>query len=179
MAANAVLIGIDPGPETSGVVVYRAGGSPKVIEAHAKLDLEGVRMVLHGYPAWSSVALIERVSAGAVSGKHILQTAEVVGRLMEYFETRNFTYHTLYRREVLKALGVGSGASKDALVRQVDGASDGGAQGGDRLLGRGFAPVLADAAAAQRQDRDLAQPAEAAASHGGLSRGRRTASWSP
>ena len=119
MAANAVLIGIDPGPETSGVVVYRAGGSPKVIEAHAKLDLEGVRKVLHGYPAWSSVALIERVSAGAVSGKHILQTAEVVGRLMEYFETRNFTYHTLYRREVLKALGVGSGASKDALVRQV------------------------------------------------------------
>lgn len=116
---SPVLIGIDPGPETSGVVVYCAGGSPRVLEAHAKLDLAGVRALLNGYPSFSTVVVLERVSAGAVSGKDILQTAEIVGRFMEFCEARRMPCHLLYRREVLKALGVGSGASRDSLVRQV------------------------------------------------------------
>jgi hypothetical protein len=115
----SVLIGLDPGPETSGVVVYRAGGSPQVLEAHAKLDWPGVRQLMNQYPAWSTTFLCERVSAGAISGKHILQTSEVCGRFMEYADSRNLKHHLYYRREVLAALGVGSGASKDALVRQV------------------------------------------------------------
>lgn len=114
-----VLIGVDPGPETSGVVVYRAGGSPQVLESHAKLDWPGVRRLMNQYPQWSTTYLCERVSAGAISGKHILQTSEVCGRFMEYADSRSAKYHLYYRREVLAALGVGSGASKDALVRQV------------------------------------------------------------
>ena len=116
---GSLLIGIDPGPETSGVVVYRTGGSPQVLEAHPKLDWPGVRAVLDQHPAWSTTFLCERVSAGAVSGKDILQTAEVCGRFMEYADHRRLTYHMLYRREVLSALDVGGGGSKDALVRQV------------------------------------------------------------
>lgn len=119
MGGHAYIIGVDPGPETSGVVVYRAGGAPQVIEAHAKLDWPGVRQLLNQYPQWSSTFVCERVSAGAVSGKHILQTAEVCGRFMEYAEARQLSHYLLYRREVLHALGVGGGASKDALVRQV------------------------------------------------------------
>lgn len=117
--ADPVLIGLDPGPETSGVVVYRAGGSPQVIESHAKLALPHVRTLLNQYPSFSTTVVIERVSAGAISGKDILQTAEVVGRFAEFCELRRMAHHLLYRREVLAALGVGGGASRDSLVRQA------------------------------------------------------------
>jgi len=115
-----VLIAIDPGPETSGVVVYRTGGDPAVLFSGAKLTwVEVIEMLDAARSLPDPCVVCERVSAGAVSGHHIIETAEVGGRVLQACDDRGLLIRIRYRREVLKALGVGSGAPKDALVRQV------------------------------------------------------------
>lgn len=116
------LIAIDPGPEHSGLVIYRTGAEPAVLFSEAKLTWAEVvkRLDLaRSYEYYDCCVICERVSAGAVSGHHIIETAEVVGRVVQACEDRGLLVRLRYRREVLKALGVGGGASKDALVRQV------------------------------------------------------------
>jgi hypothetical protein len=115
-----VLIAIDPGPVHSGLVVYRTGGDPAVLFCGAKLTwVQVIKQLDLARSLPDPCVLCERVSAGAVSGHHIIETAEVVGRVLQACDDRGLLIRIRYRREVLKALGVGGGASKDALVRQV------------------------------------------------------------
>lgn len=121
------IIGIDPGPLTSGLVVYhQPDGVPhgRVVTSHAKADLLMVRMQL------TSVALqahkedaklhvvIERTQAGPPSTA-VVRTTEVVGRLMEACEVRALDYSLYYRRQVLQALGCARQGNKDSHVRNA------------------------------------------------------------
>jgi hypothetical protein len=120
-----VLIAIDPGPEVSGVVMYRTGADPAVLFHGAALPWQEVRDLLDRAQVsmlneGADICVVcERVSAGAVSGHHIIETAEVVGRVLQACDDRGLLVRIRYRREILRSLGIGTGATKDALVRQV------------------------------------------------------------
>ena len=121
------ILGIDPGPLTSGLVVYHQPAGAvhgRVVTSHPKADLLMVRMQL------TSVALqahregaelhvvIERTQAGPPSTA-VVRTTEVVGRLMEACEVRALDYTLYYRRQVLQALGCATKGNKDSLVRHA------------------------------------------------------------
>ena len=114
------ILAIDPGPTASGYVVYVAGGAPRALRACAEASIEELLAELERYRADGGTQVVcERVSAGRVSGKDILQTCEIVGRIIQACHTLGLPLELRYRREVLHALGVGGGASKDSLVRGV------------------------------------------------------------
>ena len=113
---HRVLIGIDPGPTTSGLVVYQleADGSGRVIRSQKDAtlgDLRGVLDLVQG-----AEVVFERTQAGPPSTS-VVKTTEVVGRLMEACEARGLPWTAYYRRQVLQALGCARQGNKDALVR--------------------------------------------------------------
>lgn len=113
------LIGIDPGPRTSGLVVYElpAFGPGRIRSCFKEADLEQVRCVLATAPQGVEVC-IECTQAGPPSGA-VVKTTEVVGRLMERCEVLGLDYHVYYRREVLQALGCARQGNKDSHVRNA------------------------------------------------------------
>jgi hypothetical protein len=112
------LIGIDPGPRTSGLVVYElpaGGGHGRVRSCWKEADLDQIRCVLGTAPLGVEVC-IECTQAGPPSTA-VVKTTEVVGRLMERCEVLGLEYHLYYRREVLQALACARQGNKDSLVR--------------------------------------------------------------
>ena len=112
------VLGVDPGPERSGVVVYctddRRCIYAKVIETEELLSRRFHSLaVLH----MVSVAAIERVQSYGIAGGSLLRTSEVVGRLWELALRDGLAVHLLYRREVLSALDVSGKGNRDSLVR--------------------------------------------------------------
>ena len=114
------ILAVDPGTRTSGWVLYDALPS-------------GARMpgrVLRASKATGNDATIdlirelrpdrvvcERVSAGRFSGADYLQTSEVVGAVRQECRREGIPCTLLYRRDVLRAIGVPSGAGADSRVR--------------------------------------------------------------
>lgn len=106
-----LILGIDPGPTTSGVVLYDPI-QPKVLRAEAKmptplmLDMLRKQWLYDDPVSWhlSHVTLaVERVvSYGKRIGAETIQTIEVVGRLLEMWEGR--TAYAISRPDVLDAL---------------------------------------------------------------------------
>jgi len=125
---HRVLVGIDPGPTTSGLVVYQLepDGSGRVIRSQKDAtlgDLRGVLdLVVRCAVAVGEVheveveVVFERTQAGPPSTS-VVKTTEVVGRLMEACEARRLPWTAYYRRQVLQALGCARQGNKDALVR--------------------------------------------------------------
>ena len=118
-----LILAIDPGPTTCGVVMYRGGRDPRVFAAEAAESVGEVlaRITRAGeltamVPPPLTVA-IERVQSAGISGASLLQTSEVVGRLQQRALDCGLRVRLVYRREVCAALHV-SGAAKDAQVRQ-------------------------------------------------------------
>ena len=121
------ILGLDPGPETSGLVVYeQPGGVPhgRVVLANPKADLLEVRVQL---THWGLVThregstldvVIERTQAGPPSTA-VVRTTEVVGRMMEMCSVRGRPAHLYYRRQVLQALGCARQGNKDSHVRNA------------------------------------------------------------
>lgn len=110
-----MLLAIDPGPTTCGLVVYDTDAQ-KVIRAHAELTWPDVRHVLSEYLLSGAGVVCERTQAGPPSGD-VVRTTEVVGRVMEWCDSTRTPLELLYRREVLATLGVSARGPKDALVR--------------------------------------------------------------
>lgn len=110
-----ILIAIDPGPTTSGVVVYDTDAQ-RVTQAHAELVWPDVRQVLTHHMLTSACVVCERTQAGPPS-TDVVRTTEVVGRVMEACDHLRMPLELVYRREVLATLGVSAPGSKDALVR--------------------------------------------------------------
>jgi len=127
--ATAVLA-IDPGPRTSGLVIYdlpRNGGPGSVrhsVKAASWADVvREVRWLRGPYRTGELIIACERVTPGQSSWS-LVQTSEVIGRLMQLVEDLGdnarlaVPLSLLSRREVLMALRVsGPGAKRDSLVR--------------------------------------------------------------
>ena len=114
-----IILAIDPGPVTCGVVVY----DPQARRVLRSWKADPVEEVLTTISAWKLregsrlLVAIERVQSTGQSGASLLQTSEVVGRLQQRALDLVISVVLLYRREVCSALHV-HGAGKDAQVRQ-------------------------------------------------------------
>ena len=112
------IIGIDPGPEKSGVVVYcterRRVQYTNTTHNDKILGSLGLLRINHQLERMA----IERVQSYGISGTSLLRTAEMVGRFWEAGNAAKLQIHLLYRREVLQGLDVSGKGNRDSLVRQ-------------------------------------------------------------
>jgi len=128
-----IILGIDPGPVTSGIVVYSSEAREVMHSNKAATEAE-IFDLLGGGTGFACV-LIERPAAmgpmGAGKVGHMLDTAWAAGRFEALAENlaKHLQVHTLTRREVLRNLGVMSGkGSADARVRAACIADHGGSK---------------------------------------------------
>lgn len=110
-----IVLGIDPGPTTCGVVLYDAAAR-QVTGAWSAVSVEDVLLLV--LQRTDTVVAIERVQAQGQSGASLLETSEVVGRLQQRALDFGRAVRLMYRREVLRALDVTGTGNRDALVRQ-------------------------------------------------------------
>jgi hypothetical protein len=113
-----VILGIDPGPETSGAVLYNATNGT-VIDSMGAVPLDELRTLIqreHWHLAQSFEVVMERVSAGPASTEVVL-TSEVIGRVQEICETGGVSLHMYTRRAVLSLLCCTGAGNKDSQVR--------------------------------------------------------------
>ena len=122
------ILGIDPGPVTSGVVVYDTKAR-RVVASNAKATHDEVLNLIDDSGA--SVVVIERPAAmgqiGVGMAGHMLDTAWVAGGFAEYARANGRRSEHVTRREVLRNLGVHTGkGSADSRVRAACIADHGG-----------------------------------------------------
>ena len=108
-----MIVAIDPGPYTSGLVVYDEGN---VLRAEKAATLDEVRECIQGLMGLTVVC--ERTQAGPTSTQVVL-TTEVVGRIQEMCHRYGIDLHLYYRRQVLQALNCARKGNKDSLVRMA------------------------------------------------------------
>lgn len=139
-----IVLGIDPGPQTHGAVVYdtdarRVLWSSKAITSYNVIEwliLERMK---------PDAIVIERPAAMGALGVgivgHMLDTAWQAGALWgQLWQVWKRAPHTMTRREVLRALGVLSGTgSSDARVRAAC-IADHETPGGPPAVGRKATP---------------------------------------
>lgn len=115
---DRILVGIDPGPATSGLVVYLLGpsGPGRVVRAYASADIVQVRSEISLASEVDGEVVVECTQAGPPSTA-VVKTTEIVGRILERCEVAGIPCHPYYRREVLQALGCARKGNKDSLVR--------------------------------------------------------------
>lgn len=125
-----IVLGIDPGTRTSGVALYDSGAARVVRPEKALDNLSTVDLITSERP---DLVVCERVSAGSFSGADYLRTSEVVGMVMQECRRRSIPLVLLYRRDVLRTLGVKAGAGADSRVRgrMIE------LHGGDRFAAQG------------------------------------------
>lgn len=112
-----IVIGIDPGPEKCGFVVYDTT-EQKVIESKKDLPVVEALSGLDTYCGMADLVGIERVQSYGIPGSTLLRTSEVVGRLWQCSEALRVPTALLYRREVLRGLDVTGKGNRDSLVRE-------------------------------------------------------------
>ena len=115
MVGQVIIIAIDPGPTTSGLVVYDSE-THRVTEAHKGLT-EDEALAALSFNSHADVVAIERVESYGISGNSLLQTAELAGSFRRSALDLGLDVRWVTRREVCRHLHV-SGGSKDAQVRQ-------------------------------------------------------------
>jgi len=115
------VLGIDPGPETHGAVLYDSEARRVLWSSKAITSFDLLDYLIREW-AKPDVIVIERPAAMGALGVgivgHMLDTAWTAGALSEALSLRGFMVCTITRREVLRHLGVLSGkGSADARVR--------------------------------------------------------------
>jgi hypothetical protein len=114
------IFAVDPGPTTCGAALLSGGE----VLGTSKAASVGVLCELLSTRDWSSwrqtpdVVLIERVQSYGQAGRHLLETSESVGRLLQAALSGGHRVVLVPRRLVCKALDV-SGAGKDAQVAEA------------------------------------------------------------
>jgi len=134
-----IILGIDPGPVTSGIVIYDSEARKVVYSNKAATERE-ITYIYDPYDDIESMIrldhiIIERPAAmgpmGAGKVGHMLDTAWAAGRIEAWSQSfdNGADVHTLTRREVIRHLGVMSGkGSADARVRAACIADHGGSK---------------------------------------------------
>jgi len=127
-----IVLGIDPGPETHGAVVYDTE-ERCAVWAEGRITRAALRDVLAHDLDKITAVVIERPAAmgpmGAGKVGHMLDTAWAAGELAAMCRGLGFPVRTMTRREVLRGLGVLSGSgSSDARVRAACIADHGGSK---------------------------------------------------
>ena len=111
-----ILLGLDPGPEHSGLVLYDITNTPFVVAAQSRIAWADVRTWVREHRPYRVVC--ERTQAGPPSTQ-VVRTTEVIGRCMELCDQLDQPAAFIPRRDVLQALGCATKGNKDALVRQA------------------------------------------------------------
>ena len=114
-----IVLGIDPGPETHGAVVYDTRRRRVLWSAKAATSAE---VLSCAHPEDLDFVLMERPAAmgqiGVGMAQHMLDTAWVASWVLRTWELKGVRCETMTRREVLRSLGVLSGTgSADSRVR--------------------------------------------------------------
>ena len=120
-----MILAIDPGPESSGLVLYDEAAR-RVVEAHAAMTLTDVLAAIRvagvsalpPYADGNPVVAIERMQSYGIAGASLLDTARIAGRMEQRAHDFGLLVVLLYRRDILRALDVTGQGSRDALVRQ-------------------------------------------------------------
>ncbi len=114
-----LVVGIDPGPENCGLVLYDSD-SERVVSSHKDMPVEQAIGALQYHASVDDIGLvaIERVQSYGIAGASLLKTSESVGRLWQAAERERMPVRLFYRREILRSLDVTGKGSRDALVRQ-------------------------------------------------------------
>ena len=114
-----LYIGIDPGPEFCGLVVYQvqADCSGVVIASRSNATVDQVRTVIDELAADCPTVVIEHTHPGPPSWS-VIHTTVVVGRLLEYSEHRVPTTVPVHRKDVKRYLGKSDGSIRRSLIEQ-------------------------------------------------------------
>lgn len=119
--APPLVLGIDPGPTTSGAVLY-SPNSKRVLSICKAGSHEQVCDLIDGLhfatPPHRVVVAIEQVQSYGIAGASLLRTAEVGGRFYQRALDAGRAPVWLPRREVLQVLDITGRGNRDALVRQ-------------------------------------------------------------
>lgn len=111
-----MVVGIDPAPERSGVVLFRGAFGVFRIEACILTNRE-VRASLRHWRHAADLIAIERMQGmGMPVGKEVFETCEWIGRFVEICSAHETKIRYLYRTQVKAAL-CGSASAKSANVR--------------------------------------------------------------
>lgn len=108
------IYAVDPGPTTSGVVLYSVT-SRKVLMSDKALPNSDVLREVRALRSSIAVA-VERVQAQGIAGNDIMRTCEWSARFAQAALDSGHVLRWHYRREVCRHLDV-SGGGKDAQVR--------------------------------------------------------------
>ena len=121
-----LYIGIDPGPEFCGLVVYRVEDdcSGVVISSRSNATVDEVRAVIANseflrlYLAEDDpTVVIEHTHPGPPSWS-VIKTTVVVGRLLEYSELRGLQTVAVHRKDVKAYLGKADSSIRRSLIEQ-------------------------------------------------------------
>ena len=113
---TVIIIGIDPGPTTSGRVVVNASAWPPIVIS-ASLACEPAEL-LRGCDGAGAVICEWLTSYGSAVGASTLDTARLVGRVEERAALGGVPLHLLTRPDVCLAL-TGTRSAKKAQVREA------------------------------------------------------------
>ena len=127
-----LYIGIDPGPEFCGLVVYQVQEdcSGVVIAARSNATVDQVRTVIdelaaggrsHARAGWRVLdrptVAIEHTHPGPPSWS-VIHTTVVVGRLLEFSEQQGLTTVPVHRKDVKRYLGKADSHIRRSLIEQ-------------------------------------------------------------
>ena len=118
-----LYIGIDPGPEFCGLVVYQvqADCSGVVIASRSNATVDQVRRELRhravSISGFCPTVVIEHTHPGPPSWS-VIHTTVVVGRLLEYSELRGLTTVPVHRKDVKAYLGKADSHIRRSLIEQ-------------------------------------------------------------
>jgi len=117
-----IILGIDPGPRTCGVVYYdsdRREIPPRLADGCAsESKLDDILFKIGFLGIGVDLVAVERLQSCGQSGADLFQTCEVVGRIQQRTLDAGLPVILLYRREVLRALDVTGIGNRDAMVHQ-------------------------------------------------------------
>jgi hypothetical protein len=117
-----LILGIDPGPRASGMVLYDPVAR-EVVEAwkdagECEVRREVRRMRQGVRTSRIREVVIEKVSAGPKMGASLLETQLFAGRVVGWCEIIDIPCDTYYRRDVIRSLGcTAKKPSRDSQVR--------------------------------------------------------------
>jgi hypothetical protein len=114
-----LYIGIDPGPEFCGLVVYQVQEdcSGVVIASRSNATVDEVRRVIDELAADLPTVVIEHTHPGPPSWS-VIHTTVVLGRLLEYSEHRVATTVPVHRKDVKAYLGKADSHIRRSLIEQ-------------------------------------------------------------